>query len=1114
MKFAISILVALAMASSATLGQDKPVEKSATKEKVAEKKAVPKADSKSAEAKPKSVESKAKSVEPIAKSATTKQAGRGQRQGRGQRGGQGGEGQPPGNAQPTTPATNPAATLAKSGDAKPVTFDDKWMKPVTWRNIGPPNMGGRIVAIAVEPENWSTFYLASASGGLFKTVNNGTTFTALFDKEATVSIGDVQIAPSDVNTLWIGTGEQNPRNSVSWGDGVYKSIDGGTTWKNMGLKKSFQIGRIAIHPTNPNIVYVGALGRLWGDNEERGVYKTIDGGKTWQKVLHVDNRTGCIDLQMSPKDPDLLLAAMWQRKRDIYDGNDPVNRWGPGSGLYRTKDGGKSWERLAKGLPTAALGRIGVTFYAKNPRKIMITVETDKVGQALEGAKPPANAGAPRSGPMIGVQGQADPTGLKLVAITEGGPAEGAGLQVNDILESIDGKPTKSTDELAATISGKKAGDKVKATVKTGDQKREVEVTLAARTGFAAPISETTDRPFAEQQGGQLANMQGRQGKEGYQTGGIFQSLDGGDTWERINSLNPRPFYYSQIRIDPEDDKSVYVLGIQLHVSTDGGKTFQSEVGRTVHADNHALWINPEDGNHMLLGCDGGAYITYDGMKTFEFLNNISIGQFYYVAADTKRPYNVYGGLQDNGCWGGPSAKRGFTGPTEADFINFNQGDGFVCQVDQDDPDTVYGSSQNGGLSRVNLKTGERAGLRPRATKGQAFRFNWSTPFLLSSHNQRIYYAAGNYVFRSLDRGNNLRSISPQIARTERGTASALAESPVNSDVLYVGTDDGWLWISRDGGHTWQKLNDNLKLLPGPHWISAIEASRYVEGRVYVSFDGHRSNDDAAYILASEDLGKTWTSIRGNLPEGSVRCIREDVKNANVLYAGCEFSAFVTVDRGKNWTKLGSNLPTVAVHEFAQPRNSSEIVAATHGRSFWIVDVAAVRQVTDAVLKSQAHLFKPDTATQWSMIGFRMTYGNKRFVGQNPTMGATISYYLGEKPKSVSLKVTDLGGRTIRDLGVRNEPGFYQSTWDMRGTQRGQPNQGFIARVGQQFNRSTVAEPGLYNVVLTVDGKALTQEFRIVVDPEFPNAIRAVEYEEESEEERERGEKKSLDEDF
>ncbi len=1166
------------------------------------------------------------------------------------------------------------------------TIPDEWIKSLSWRCIGPGTMGGRITALAVFEADPSTYWVATASGGLLKTVNNGVTFEHQFDREAVVSIGDVCVAPSDRNIVWVGTGENNPRNSVSYGDGVYKSIDGGKTWKNMGLKKSFQIGRVVIHPKDPNIVYVGALGRLYGPNQERGLFKTTDGGQNWQKVLFIDDKTGIIDIAMNPNDPETLLVAAWERQRDGfdswpgvsepvadgYDGYDPIKKWGPGSGLYKTTDGGKTFKKLTQGLPTTHLGRIGLDIYRKNPNVIFAVIDCTRIGTgsaptgiyagvvgvdekggvrltqvtdnspaakaglkeadlvtAFEGkpvetyralfdlvkAKKPgdkvkiavtrgaekkeieialgtAQAAGGRTAVQPGFRGEDEAGGIRITIITESGPAAKAGLKVDDLVVAADGQPTSSFRSFMTQMfqAGRQPGEKIKLSVKRGDETKDYEVALeamnlpggggggpigafAGRGGVARDVFTQTPRPYGAMYGGQAENVQDRQGPDGHELGGIYKSTDGGESWTRVNSLNHRPMYFSIIRVDPSDENYVYHGAVSMFQSTDGGKTFRRHGNNGLHPDVHALWINPKDGRHMVIGCDGGFYATYDRMNHWDHLNHYAIAQFYHVCVDNKRPYWVYGGLQDNGSWGGPSQVFHAGGPTNEDWISIAGGDGFVMRVDPFDSDLVYYESQDGNMGRRNLRTGEQASIRTRefGERGRVFapglpseptrsasaaprpgdtsaaprpsegmpplqaggfpfapraeynwtvpalysvwgvapplptsevirrvgehRYNWNTPFILSSHNPRIFYCAGNYVFRCVKRGDGPKAISPEITRTKRGSATALAESPHNSEILWVGTDDGALWVTRDGGQSWNSVADRVGL-SRPYWVSTIEPSRFADGRAYVCFDAHRSDDDNPYLYVTEDFGQTWKPITSNLPHGSTRCLREDVQNPNLLYCGTEFAVWASTNRGQMWTKLNNNLPTVAVHEIAVHPTAGEIVAATHGRSVWVLDVTPLRQMTAEALKAKAFLYQPNTAVRWRSDPSRSSaYGNgsKRFMGQNAPAGAQIFYSLTTKPEKINLKIVDISGKTVRELQARPSVGLNRITWDLSGSVQGQQGQqeerggrrgggGLGAMLGFGPGGPPVP-PGVYRVVLTVDAQELAQSVRIENDP-------------------------------
>lgn len=1126
---------------------------------------------------------------------------------------------------------NRGNSKAEAKELQPVSVPVEWTKLMNWRCIGPANMGGRITALSVFEADPTTYWVATAGGGLLKTTNNGTSFRHQFDREATVSIGDVCVAPSDKNIVWVGTGEANPRNSVSYGDGVYKSTDGGEKWTHMGLRETFQIGKVIVHPKDPNTVYVGALGRLYGPNSERGVYKSTDGGKTWDKSLFIDERTGIVDLVMHPSDPNVLIAAAWERWRDGfdshpgsappegYDGYDPMKKWGPGAGLYKTVDGGKTWKKLNQGLPTSYFGRVGLDWYRKNPNVVFAIIDCADIGKGpvkeiasagwrLENAEgapgaritevapdgaaskaelkvgdtvrsfaakeiqsakdltdalatqkpggkiklkfvregkeaeieltlgavrvtPEATAG----GASLGMQGEDgdEDSGAKVRIVTADGPAEKAGLKADDVITKLGDKSIKNNFELLEALRAAKPGDKAKLSYVRDNDQKEIEVTFAERP--AAPAGGgrggapggrggaggggSATRPYGGNYAGQRENLNDQQGADGYKYGGVYKSTDGGDSWTRVNSVNPRPMYFSVVRVDPTDENNVYVLGVSMYASRDSGKTFRTGT-RGIHSDQHALWIDPKDGRHAIVGTDGGAYVTYDRMATWDHLNHAgAISQFYHVAVSSKKPYWVFGGLQDNGSWGAPSISLTGNGPINEDWINVGGGDGFVCRVDPHNPDLVYVESQGGNMSRYNLKTGERGSTRPGRTGGGgpggarggarpageaggrervSYRFNWNSPFILSNHNSQIFYSAGNFVFRSVKQGADAKAISPEITKTKRGSATALAESPRNADVLWVGADDGGLWVTRDGGLKWTQVDEKVGL-PGPRCVATIEASRFADGRAYVAFDAHRSDDDNPYCYVTEDFGATWKSVNANLPEfGSTRCLREDITNPNLLYCGTEFAIFASIDRGQSWTKLNGNLPTVAVHEIAVHPTAGEIVAATHGRGIWILDATPLRQMTAETVQAKPTLYQPNTVVRWQRQPSRGRT-NRAFVGQNPPTGAQIYYSLPKKAEKVSLEIFDVKGESVSKLAPSSAAGLHRLTWEVttapprdaggaEGRGRGGPGgggggggRGAAGGGGGGGTRSL--PPGAYRIVLTVDGQAMTQTLIVEGDP-------------------------------
>ncbi|SVA64372.1 uncharacterized protein METZ01_LOCUS117226, partial [marine metagenome] len=656
------------------------------------------------------------------------------------------------------------ATSIVSVDVLAQTSLETAISHLQYREIGPALMGGRIADLAVVESKPQVFYVGTGTGGIWRTENHGASWTPLFDDQPTSSIGDVTLDQSNPNLVWVGTGEPQNRQSSGWGNGVYKSTDGGNTWRHMGLEETKHVGRILIHPRNPDIVYVAAVGDLWAANEERGVYRTHDGGETWEKVLYVDEHTGAIDLAMDPGDPNTVFAAMYQRRRTAWG----FNGGGPGSGLYRTFDGGDSWTELTDGLPEGDKGRIGVDVFRQDGNVVYALVEAE-----------------PRSADQ-GFRGG--------------------------------GGPSKS---------------------------------------------------------------------------GTFRSLNRGDTWEKMSDTDPRPMYYSQIRIDPSNVDRIYVLGGGLMVSDDGGRTFRSDGAEQVHVDNHALWIDPNDPDHLILGNDGGVAASWDGTAHWQWFNNFPIGQFYAIGFDMRDPYYVCGGLQDNDAWCGPSNTRSFHGIRNEDWYETTYGDGFFTIVDPTDSTIVFSESQGGNMNRYDLTTGEKTPMRPitgpreEENTTKEYRFNWNSPLQFSPHDPATIYLGANYLLRSRDRGMaweevggvdltkridrdeleimGVPGMDPQMSIHDGistyGNITTFAESPLVPGVLYVGTDDGNLQVSRDDGDTWQNVEDRIPGLPERTYVSRVEPSVHVDGRVYATFDGHRNGDYAAYVYASEDYGQNWSQI-------------------------------------------------------------------------------------------------------------------------------------------------------------------------------------------------------------------------------------------------------------
>ncbi|HEV8692703.1 MAG TPA: hypothetical protein VGQ93_00735, partial [Lysobacter sp.] len=691
------------------------------------------------------------------------------------------------------------------------------------RPIGPALMSGRIGDFAVNPKDKRHYFVAVGSGGVWKTLNGGVTYTPVFDKEGSYSIGCVALDPSNPNAVWVGTGENNSQRSVGWGDGVYRSLDGGKNWQNMGLKESEHIGRIVIHPKNSEIVYVAAQGPLWRGGGERGLYKTTDGGKSWQRILHISDDTGVNEVLMDPRDPNVLYASAYQRRRHVWT----LINGGPESAFYKSTDAGKSWRKITNGIPDVDKGRIGLAISPANPDTLYA------------------------------------------------------------IIEAADSK------------------------------------------------------------------------------GGVFRSADRGETWDkRGDYMTSSPQYYNELFADPVEVNRVYAEDTYLHVSEDGGKTFTRVPENNKHVDNHAVWIEPADNRHLLVGCDGGVYETFDRGEHWHFKENLPVTQFYRVSADNARPfYNVYGGTQDNNSEGGPSRTTDRAGITSADWFITVGGDGYETLVDPDDPNIIFAMWQYGGLVRFDRRSGEITDIKPReAPSDPPLKWNWDSPLILSPHNPKRLYFAANRLFRSEDRGDSWTAISGDLTRgldrnalpvmgriqpadavaknkstSIYGNCVSLAESPLVEGLIYVGTDDGLVHVTGDAGKTWRKI-EAFPGIPENTYVSCLTASRHHTDTIYAAFDNHKNGDFKPYLLVSTNRGESWTSIAGSLPKREVvLCLQQDHEKPDLLFAGTEFGAWFTLDAGQHWTRLTS-LPTIAVRDIEIQRRENDLILGTFGRGIYILD--------------------------------------------------------------------------------------------------------------------------------------------------------------------------------
>ncbi|HEX8031946.1 MAG TPA: hypothetical protein VF491_25960 [Vicinamibacterales bacterium] len=818
------------------------------------------------------------------------------------------------------PPPTPVFTERSAGTGP---LDGLWFRP-----IGPATPSGRVDDFAVLESDPTTFYVAMATAGVYKTTNAGTTFTSVFDNEGSGSIGAIAIAATDANLVWVGTGEANNRQSSSWGDGVYKSTDGGRSWKNMGLKNSKQIAKIIVDPVDFNVVYVAVLGDLWGAGGERGVYKTTDGGLTWNRVLNVDDTTGATELVMDPANNKTLYTATYQRLRQQWG----MNGGGPGSNIWKTTDGGVTWNKLESGIPAGPKGRIGLDVYRKNSNVVYARVEHE----------------------------------------------------------------TES---------------------------------------------------------------------------GIYRSDNGGATWRKMSTTNPRPMYFGVIKIDPQTDSRIYVPGVSLHVSDDGGKTFRDDGAARIHVDHHALWINPRDPRHLIIGNDGGVSISHDRSETWVWLPNILGAQAYHVEFDMQSPYHVCAGLQDNNTWCGPSAVRTNSGIINDNWYVISGGDGFQPLMDPTDSRIVYAESQDGRMSRTDRLTNERTTVRPEPaeqkpgdTSGQ-YRFNWDTAMQLSPFDPATIYIGANMVLKSSDRGRSYQPISPDLTtNTDRETLSimgvlgkdiklakhdgvgsfgnivSLEESAAKQGVVWVGSDDGVVSVTQDSGKSWTNVTSKISGVPKFTYVADVLPSRAAAGTAYVAFDGHRGGDYKTYVFTTTDFGATWRSIAGNLPQGEVaRGLAEDRKDPNILYLGTETGLWVSWNKGGQWTRLKANLPTMPIYEIKQHPRDNDLILASHARGIWILDDPTPIQEWAKSESGDAFLFNSEPATIMNQANDQMKgfEGDRLFTGLNPAPGATLAYRLKADAKDVKVTIKDASGSTVReltgnDVRDRNKAGLNIVKWDLR----------------------------------------------------------------------------------
>ena len=896
-------------------------------------------------------------------------------------------------------------------------FNENLLKSFTCRNLGPHRVGARISDIAVPEsppkEHLYTFYVATWSGGLWKTTNNGTTFEPVFDGQSRLAIGDVALAPSNPDIVWVGTGDAFCSRSSYAGDGVYKSLDGGKTWKNMGLKDSHHIARIVIHPKNPDVVYVAAMGHLFTDNQERGVFKTTNGGQTWEKVLYVNEKVGVIDLAMNPARPEILYAATYDKQRLPW----MYINGGPESGIYKTADAGKTWARLGEGLPGGRIGRIGLDLCLNNPDIVCAVVENANM-------RPPT--------------------------------------------------------------------------------KKEIEQDQA----------------------------RGLQPRDRMIGGELYRTENGGKMWAKMNSAEDNvsskgPYYFSQIRVDPNNGKNIFVTGVSLANSTDGGRTWNDldwppkRLFAKMFGDVRTLWIDSQNSDRVILGSDGGIFISYDGGKTSDHYYNLPLGEVYAVGVDMEDPYNIYAGLQDHELWKGPSNSADGRGVTLLDWAAVGNGDGMFAQVDPNDSRWLYTTMQYGGHFRVDQKLGYRTSIQPTRERGKPpYRFIWCTPLHLSPHNSSILYTGGQVLLRSLDRGDHWQEISPDLSTNDTSkifpsseggipggipffAISSISESPVTPGIIWVGTSDGKVHVTKDNGATWTDLTPKITAAGGREdcYVSRVRASYYKEGTAYVAKNGYRNDDFRPFIYKTEDFGATWTSLAGNLPNEPVNVICEDAKNPNLLFLGNDTGIFVSISGGKNWVKMNNNMPNVAVHDLLVHPRESDLIFGSYGRGIFMTNIAPLQEMNESMLAEDIHLFgiKPKAQrVTWAFGANDYLFGDRHIVTPNEPNGIVINYYLKNKAADkVKLTVTDPYGKELASFNGPTNAGINTLIWDMRpaGPRREGPGPGAGLGARSRDVLSQWVPPGEYVVVLEIGDKKFTQKAQITktigwsIGP-FPQVIR------------------------
>jgi len=860
------------------------------------------------------------------------------------------------------------------------------VKNVAFENIGPTVMSGRVVDIDVNPENTSEFYVGYASGGVWHTTNNGSSFTPILDTAQTQNVGDIAVDWNS-GTVWVGTGENNSSRSSYAGIGILKSVNNGKTWEHVGLPESQHIGRILINPNNANEVIVGVTGHLYSPNKERGIYKTKDGGKTWQQTLFINENTGIIDVQQSPNNFNTLFASSWTRSRKAwnFDGN------GNNSAIFKSTDAGDTWQRITtknSGFPTGdGVGRIGLAVYDNNILYAFLDNQFRRKKEHKE--------------------------------------AQTRGLQ-KDAFKTMNVETFLNLEDKKLNGFLKSNGFQEKYSAK--------KVKLMVRSGNVKPIDLAN---YLEDANSMLFNTPVI-GAE------VYKSTDGGKTWNKTHSDYLDDVYYSygyyfgEIRVDPQHENSIYIMGVPILKSKDGGRTFVSISKENVHADHQALWVNPKISGHLINGNDGGLNRSYDDGETWEKLNVNSVGQFYAINVDNQKPYRVYGGLQDNGVWvGAHNAPENKAWHQNGDYPwkSIMGGDGMQIEIDNRNPDVVYTGYQFGNYFRINRESGEQKHIQPKHELGETpYRFNWQTPIHLSKHNQDILYLGGNKLMRSLDKGNNWSAISPDLTNGGKmgnvayGTLTTISESPFQFGLIYVGSDDGLVQVTQNGGGSWNIISGSL---PKDLWVSRVIASKHKKKRVYITLNGYRWDDFKSYVYVSEDFGQTWNKITSNIPNAPVNVIREDFKNENILYVGTDNGAYISFNRGENWEAFSKNLPAVAVHDIVLHEETNDLLLGTHGRSIYKTNVAPLQLMSADLMKESISIFDV------KKIKANGRWGNSWSKWMQPFEPSTKIKFYSKNAGKKTVEIRSEKNTILQTIKVNADSGFNYVEYDLTISKKG-----------------------------------------------------------------------------